>query len=140
MAPTITVCADNHQSANTSDRIRSRAALALLLAGLFLAVGSRTGSADDLGPISTNDDPVLSTFNGSPIFGTFWLFSGTVSDEAPGSCNVEFGDLLNGHSTGVDSSGSFSYLQNMGAQTGFVSAIAVDPHNAESNEEEVNVD
>lgn len=42
-----------------------------------------------------------------------WLISGTVDDEDPESCLIQFGGILDGHSTTVNADGTFSFSINL---------------------------
>jgi len=59
----------------------------------------------DMPPVIT----LLSAILVDPVNGT-WEISGTVEDEGPESCVINFGGILVGHSTGVNADGTFSFF------------------------------
>ncbi len=86
-----------------------------------------------------NDAPEISGLSAQQVVGDWWLFSGTVVDENPSYCIIEFGDLLAGYTTTVDINGTFQLIAEV-LLPGIVSASTVDDHDVESAVEEVYVD
>lgn len=86
----------------------------------------------------SDDPPVLNSLTAAHVGGNWWVITGSVTDESPSSCTVEFGGILDGFSTSVASDGSFSYVKNI-SSGGLVSAVAVDAALQESNERETAV-
>lgn len=82
-----------------------------------------------------NEDPIIQNYEAVPLPDDVWLFRGTVVDENPGVMQIRFGGLLDGHTTTVESDGSFEYAEIFQpGQEGLVSAITTDELGVDSNE------
>lgn len=86
----------------------------------------------DMPPVITLLEAVLV----DPVKGT-WHISGTVEDEDPESCVINFGGILIGHSTTVNADGTFSYFVDLDKDEpggeGPACAVAVDSMGQESD-------
>ncbi|MBC8288915.1 MAG: hypothetical protein H8E37_01230 [Planctomycetes bacterium] len=86
----------------------------------------------DMPPVIT----LLTAILVDPVNGT-WEISGTVEDEDPESCLINFGGILAGHSTPVNADGAFSFFINLDKEQpggeGPACAVAVDSLGQESD-------
>jgi hypothetical protein len=86
----------------------------------------------DKPPVITNLTAVLV----DPVNGG-WEITGTVEDEDPESCIINFGGILEGNSTTVNADGTFSFFINLDKQEpggeGPAWATAVDSMGQESD-------
>lgn len=60
-------------------------------------------------PISQPSAPVIVDFTATQGLSNVWIFEGEVSYATPWTLRIEFGGLLDGHSTSVNLDGSFSF-------------------------------
>jgi len=85
---------------------------------------------------AVNDAPVISDFSCTVDAGSIWTFTGTVTDvdDDPTGWTVTFGGVLSGHTTSVQSDGTFEYAVYLAPET-FGNALAQteDDDEAESN-------
>ncbi|REJ85644.1 MAG: hypothetical protein DWQ34_00080 [Planctomycetota bacterium] len=82
-----------------------------------------------------NMPPMINGFTAIPGSAGYWHFEGTVADEDPESCEIEFGGLIDGHSATPDSSGFFRLTVDLGTGAyGGATAVATDEHGMESPE------
>ena len=128
---------------------RARLTRLLLLSAVAVSLFlSRTSSAQDAlasattssenssgaAPLPTiaNGDPQITSFSATNPLGNYWTFSGTVADEDPAGCLVNFGELLEGVSVDVNADGTFSYTTYL-EEEGRVTAQAIDAEGALSS-------
>jgi hypothetical protein len=80
---------------------------------------------------TANDRPQLLSFGIVHIMDNYWLLYGEVDDEVPEYCMIDFGGVLDGHSTVADADGTYSYVVELPPNlVGYVTAQAEDGHTA----------
>lgn len=95
--------------------------------------GSATATAwAEIDITNVNETPTITDFSGSTNGYNLWTFSGTVSDDNPGSCVIYFGGILNGQQVAVGYDGHFEYSLRLSG-TGLVTAQATDGGGLTSN-------
>jgi hypothetical protein len=77
--------------------------------------------------VQANDAPALLNFSTINLGDGFWLLWGSVLDESPESCRIDFGGDLQGLSCVADSNGDYQMVVDIPYGTGgWVPATAVD--------------